>query len=414
MPAAVVPFPTRNGVGIRAWRTTWLIGVLVCLGCSGADSADDLRLRSGPVPNGAIPVDFQSLPDVGDRLRSIGNSPTGGLRHLDLGERIVLRPRGLVWDSRLGILVGDNGGKVIYRVPVPPTPDVAMIGGAGSGPGEFTSLQLVGTTETSLIAVYSPMHQTLTFLDSTGAFVAQRRIGHPDWGNVYAKALLPDGELVVTQIDHPGAPAGHGVTEDSGTVEIVTPDGHAISVGRFSIRDRVRRSGRSGTEHRGSPPFGRDLLLTAGDGLVVIAENKEPTIRVYDHAGTLLRVLWLGIRPPRVSDEAKQEYRRTVEPFLRVAAEEWTILSGEDVFAERFPPFRHLLFDDAGRVWAFAWPSRSDANAGVFIFDPDGEALAITSVPGRFDPSAVRGDTLLGWVLDSLGVASPSLFRVDM
>lgn len=292
------------------------------------------------------------------------------------------------------------------------------VGGEGEGPGEFSSIRLLGLLGDSLVVLDRRLKRV--------------SILHPDQGFVRSFPLE----------DGVAAYAMNGWIFDGGTVlieDLPLSDSGAFEEGFNRTPVPYRSSDMSGklstdfgslpgpemvtltrqTEHglatmMNSVPFGKSPTLTvAGDHLFFGAQD-EYEVKVFGEDGSLLRVIRLDRPPLPVTDEELNAFME--EELDGIGDEEearaWRRELETMPRPDYFPPHGSIYADALGTLFVedFRLPGRS--TVGVSVFDSEGILTGCFELPAGLEVLDVGEDYLLALYQDDLEVEYLRLYTL--
>lgn len=320
-----------------------------------------------------------------------------------LGARRLTDGRIAVLDETSGELrFFDPAGKFVKRS-----------GGHGSGPGEFNRpvglIRQAG--DTLLVSGYHSLEAS--WFTSEGTFVRSARLtGDPYrlgnvWGCPMRTDLLPDGSYLVCvgslpdRRQHPEAGrAAHFLVRVPYDVSWADTLGTAYG-GAFTLG-----FGAPGT-----------ALAAGGDPLrIFMGDPAHFEIDVAgDRTGRMMSIRYpQGLRAVTEGDKqayiARAEEARKSPPPSPPSGEPVSWGPMPEIFAETFPGFADLIYDEAGFIWAIQ-PRRGPENEpAALVFATSGELLGSVPLPDAFTIHEIGQDYVLGVSRDDLDVEYVTLY----
>lgn len=279
-------------------------------------------------------------------------------------------------------------------------------GRMGNGPFEFQHLQMIPSPDASVLALFDALRQQVTELPLNGAEHRTVSLAALGIGSSIPLARFSDGHLLVQRQGPLPEPSAEGVVAGLDSIVRVNDRGEVIApFGRHPSDDRVLRRTPGGGLTGGRPPFGRKLLATADDSVVVVAASADRQFILYPSRGGPPRLIRVSQPRRAVDDATRRAYRERVLRDVRdeYGRREWTMLSSDDVFPGAYPAFDALLLDREGSIWLRESVAPSDAVARWAVFGREGLPLARVQLPARFTPSDISRDRIAGVWIDDLG-----------
>jgi hypothetical protein len=290
-------------------------------------------------------------------------------------------------------------------------------GRKGGGPGEFQALSWIQILPGDSIVAYDAPQRRLSTFDPEGALVATRTLefkglsGYPRAAGEFADGTL----LVISGPDNASGSPTSGARRDSTFYLRNSADGslHNPIVHQLGQESYMKTG--DGIAMYGSLIFGRSSQYAVTPERLFAGETDRYEIGVYDPSGRLERLIRLDrpLRPVAQEDVDKVRSRQLattgVPPQVR---ELRNSMIAEMPIPPTMPAFASLLTDDAGDLWAKeeAGADDPDAPSRWKVFDPDGRLLGELSMPGRFRPTQIGTDFVLGVGKDELDVEHVQLY----
>jgi hypothetical protein len=287
---------------------------------------------------------------------------------------------------------------------------VRSAGGTGRGPGEYRELRGLALDPDGSVLVLDPTLERLTTVSATGDLVSTQRL--EPTGNIHAPMYLYRlggliGDSVVALLVY-AYPADMGprptLFQDSVPVLTYGLDGALRdTLGEIWTAD-MYTTGRE----TGSVDFGRRTVGDVHAGEIYVARGGDYAVRVYSSDGTLRRILRLEPGPARPVTDADVEIMRNY--FLERAPNEyWRRRVDERVEdwprSEVKPWISNVLVDETGAVWVEEYEAYWNPSPRMWgVFSADGRWMGRIRLPGRFHPTQIGPDYVLGIATDELGV----------
>lgn len=288
-------------------------------------------------------------------------------------------------------------------------------GRKGRGPGELSGLSGLRRRAEDELVVWDGARGQLVVFDTAGAFreqvqtpmlrTAQRMLPFP--------GFLADGSPIferreIEWVRHDGAHRREFI------VDRYRPDG-AFDSALVSIPGQEAvgyRSGRSwfsaGVVFAGSP------RLTVGGGRAFLGHGERFEIQTWSAAG-LERVVRID-RARKPASRADQSAARdsVVASFARSPFGKAIQLNRSDVVVrDSFPAFEDLHATAEGGLWIKETGKLHEGPPSWIILDQTGEPTARIHTPMGFTVLDIRGDLVLGVVLDEFDIPTVLLYRIE-
>jgi hypothetical protein len=301
---------------------------------------------------------------------------------------------------------------------------VAEMGGSGSGPGEFQSINGIWVTPGSNVGVWDPRSRRITVFGPDGQLQSTHRVElSSSVGTAEAMAgnledffgELRDGDILLGSLSFGLRPDESGETTDTEAV------GRFASAGEFRrVITRLRGMRR---RLRSPLPFTAIPFAATYRDSLVVTDGYDSNIRVLGPDGHMVRTIHLTA--PRSNDGGTDPWALLAKE-LRQRKSNLLFLNllKRMPHNARIPEIAGLLVDDRRRVWVKSYEPSADAvwlkddaldiaPGGTWrILRRTGQALARLRMPDRFSPFAIQGDHILGVVHDSLGVESATILSI--
>jgi hypothetical protein len=357
---------------------------------------------------------------VSDDLQSVRRE-LDPLPRVDIGvadgpDELILS--GVVGAVRLsdGRIVVANGGTSELRIYDANGDFSTLVGRAGEGPGEFRVIGFLGVLQGDTILVYDSRLQRTSLFDDSGTFIGAHRVTNavlPYMVGVTGSSTLASYQFIGSDDDRLGV---YAAPMEIGVIGIEDGNFRSVDTLASSEESRVQYRGRVTRAFR---PFGRESDVAAGGALVYVLESSDDrSIRQYDSAGTLKRILRVDV-PRRAVDAAAveawvQSWIAAFSPGSAEIEEWWRHGFQQTPPPELIPVFRALEVDADGNVCAERYPQRWADATRYWCFSRDGRPVASIQLPAGllrrgphpyFDSQLEIGrDYVLGVWQDSLDV----------
>ena len=344
---------------------------------------------------------------VGDPLRwTVGGRPS-----LSIGSVDGLEGGGLfkvVGASRMadGRILIANAGTSEVKVFDPDGTYLEAWGGAGEGPGEFSSLLGVAPWLGDSVVAWEASGERVTVFDAEGhpGRTLAPRVGE-NQEPAPPVSVSADGQLLVaTLLQLTPANIAVGLVSMPRRYALLGSDGGTVAdLGGFPAPDLYVPKSLFVIPH----PFGRRTLATTWGVQAVIGVTTTFAARVFDSEGRLTRIIRLDRQPAGVTqkdidhwtaawvadaDESQQAARRAV------AAELPTVPA--------FPAYSALKDDPLGYLWIQDYQMADGDRVVWSVFDPEGRILGNVETPRGRTVLEIGRDYILTLRTDELGVES--------
>jgi len=302
---------------------------------------------------------------------------------------------------------------------------IAMIGGAGDGPGEFRNLTAltVGLGDTvyaydrrlSRISVFGPAGGLLTMISVGRDFAGPGTVSLDAWG-------LGSDQFVVHSMGPPdsvGSASGPRLEQRPAQLDRLDSTGEARG-------DPVRFSGglsTVGQRFDGASPFGNPSLVAVGSDRVVRGSGVEYELFVTaSDMRTQSITRWPGWRRP-LEESVVQVVRDSIasrfERLPQVRPERVTALLeamfAPDLVPATLPALGGALIDDQRRIWVSRFqPSTQQWSQedSWHVLDASGRPIARLPLPSRTRLAAVRDDRVALLMRDEFDVQHVRVFDI--
>lgn len=399
--------------------------VLATLACAGqgdrtSPDGESTALEAAVRDSADVRIVENPRPPAGSRLDwRIGTEPAVSIGQLEGEDPYLLdRVRGaLVLPD--GRIVVANGGSNELRVFDEMGRHVAIWGGRGEGPREFTSLsQLHRWPGDSLLALYS-QGRRLSVLDSDGnlgrAFALNR-------GEAFynVEDVLPGGAILsVDLVGRYEVPYGLTRLEDHYRIKDAEGEERS-SLGSFAGEEWFQVSTGQGSSMGSTIPFGHQVTALAWGALAAVAQNDTYEIRAFDLDGTLTRIVRRNhdlVVPTPADVEALIESRaaevpEAERPERRAQMREFY---GDRPLPDTYPAFGEVTSDLLDHLWVreYDFPGEETPNPTWTVFDPEGHVLGFMETPAGLSILEIGEDHILGLARDDLGVEYVQLWALE-
>ena len=333
--------------------------------------ADGVRLVTATLADlEAAPV-WTMSPEPGLEIGALEGAPGHDL--------FGVRSAFLLEDGRLVIA---NGGSSELRFYSSSGEHLLDVGGAGGGPGEFTSIQRADPLPGDSILVFDTRARRLSLFDADGEFVSDGRLAAESVPSFSISTGVLDSGRTVTLTVAFGDMAGSGLRRDTATVRLHERDGAVLdTLGRLPGTEvvSIRTETLAIIIERA---FGRREFAPAGGATMVLATNDEYSFEILEATGRVsarVRVDAAGCPTTQAEfDEwLEREFDREQEGFREMARE----VAAAAPRHPTHPPFEVLLVDRTGHVWVGRRVCDGDA-VTYAVFSSDGLPVGRLSLAG--------------------------------
>jgi hypothetical protein len=298
-----------------------------------------------------------------------------------------------------------------------------LLGGAGSGPGEFVRPVQVRIRDDGSVLVWDDATFRVTEFDPTGELTEVATFSREDIGQAVEPPLYPasglllsNGDLIVRLISKTSdLPAGR-FRPPTGALRVAA-DESAIDTVLF-FRDTEQLFVRL---PKGSfplaPPLARrtTIAIQPNEARLCPGEQAEPEIVCFEPEGTRVVVRWEAEKiPVRPDDPALRSWRDSMTELYgqKMMTEDADRILSQVSLPAEYPPYTDHVIDRAGYLWVKT--PVVDSNAGVdryLVFTPTGQQVGPVSVP-PVRILEIGDDYLVGVDRDEFEVQYIKLFRV--
>ncbi|HUG39446.1 MAG TPA: hypothetical protein VMM12_03120 [Longimicrobiales bacterium] len=374
----------------------------VLLGCKDRWSSDGDSPESGQ----AILVANGSVAGAGALNWRVGSEPVvliGGSNAAGKDAFHRLAGASRLQDATIAVADGGSGEIRLFS---PNGVYIRAMGGAGDGPGEFSSLRiLLRLPGDSLLGYQLGGHRFVIFSPDGGHFRTGQLQGPPSV--VAVESVLGDGSWIGTVVQT-GA-AAQGISRPVLYLLRYASNGtllDTVATAYGSERVMVQQGAAATTQ---LIPFGRNTLRAAAGSYVIVMDTHEPRLLYYRPDGGLAKVVTWQAEPARVSGSEWQDYIDSVSsgsPASQALVRRR--LLEQLPRPERFPLASDLAIDRADNVWI-----KRFASDEWVVFDGSGKLRGKLRLPPRFLPSDIGHDYILGIGRDSLDAEYVALYELQ-
>jgi hypothetical protein len=361
------PNPRRGGrsPGLRA-----CLVVLALAACGGDEAPGD------PAADGPFARAFR----LAAPLVRIG----GPGQELDRVYGGLLRPD--------GSLVVGNSGTLELRFYDAEGRLVSAAGRAGAGPGEFGSINWIGTLPGDSLIAFDLRHQRFSVWSAAGAFARTFMAQAMPPGPIRPLGVMRDGSILIAREGQYDPRGGPGVVRDSLRVMRMGPTGAVTAtLGSFAGAEWLVY------EHPASfratqLPFGRMGHLAASGDHLFYGSSETGRITVYDPSGRQTGTFDLGLPRRRLSDREVSAFLEEVQDGPERSA---LARHHRENAAATAPLFTALRSDGAGNLWVRLSPAAGADSVGWMVLTKSGERLGGVRMHVGSLPLDIGGSMLL-------------------
>ncbi len=366
---ATQPFVAEDSAGI-AIRKTSCSFAMAEIGWT-IDSIPDLELGGGETG----PVQFE-------RISGVAALPDRGVAVVDRGAR--------------ELLYFDAHGRLLAR-----------LGGRGKGPGEFESPYLVRTPLSDSLLVFDGRLQRFNWYPVDAAVPPLIEVSHePGIHGVRAlQGIVGDRMLIEFHIFSQEMFQQPGVTrEEPKFLWIGTGSEDSVLLGLFQVERLYTLMNDGGRPHSAEIPFSAYPSAAVSDKGPLITSGNEFQVLRFDTAGSLTQILRVDRRRNPVGRQDRHAYRLARSAVDGRDPEDGFPRLSDIPLPDSMPAFESLQVDQVGWLWAELFEFDSRRPSPWMVFDVDGRARGILSVPTGVTVHEIGEDYILGTWKDEFDV----------
>jgi hypothetical protein len=295
------------------------------------------------------------------------------------------------------------------------------VGGEGGGPGEFKDVSWIRALPGDTLVAYDGRQRRLSTFDPQGMFVGSTNLElKAEKGYLSPVGQFADGTLFVQlgQAYGPGE-VKSGVVRDSVSYLRYSTAGALLNpVIRLRGSEAFVESDEKSLSVS-SLIFGRSSQYALAGTRVFAADNDAYEIGLYGMDGKLVELI-------RRRAEARPVTRADFDAMVQKRTESMGNSSFNSSLRQRFndmmakmplpstlPAFSNLETDLEGNLWVQEYPAPAAEGTEWTVFDPEGRMLGAVSMPDRFRPMRIGGDSVLGVWKDDLDVEHVRMYRLE-
>ena len=270
-----------------------------------------------------------------------------------------------------------------------------LLGGPGSGPGEFRRPTQVLILTSDSILVWDDAEYRLTRFDSAGEFAGVHSFSRETIAKAVTAPLYPgagllmsDGGLLVRLIEKSGdLPDSSPFRNRSGALRVSSDEASIDTLMWFGDVEQVLVDAPWGP-HSIEPPIAKNTSIAvqpAGPRLC-IGDQEGPQVRCFDREGPATTIRWAN-EPIPIRDGGSEtaEWR---EMMLELYEPKLTRDDARQLLAQVPAPavrqvYSGLMLDTEGNLWVLRGPGApgQPPESEYLVFDPAGELLGSTIMP---------------------------------
>jgi len=316
-------------------------------------------------------------------------------------------------DGRIAIA---NGGTSDIRIFAPAGTLAATHGRKGEGPGEFSSVQLAGSTGEDSLIVFDPDLRRVSIIDADTGYVRSYLIGSGGGGFPLSRGALAGGSLLLGGgmrfSSDEGFPSG--LVRPPSRYMVVGPDGETVGdLGELPAAEMFARVTATSFTASGVP-FGKVTAVAAASGHVWVGTGETWELRAHAPDAHLERIVRFDRTLRPVTPALMEAF---IEERAEEADDENLARSVRASLAEMpapadVPPYQLFETDALDCLWIGEYLLPGEDTRAWTILDPDGRVTGRLFLPPRTRPLDIGPDWLLGVTTDELDVERLTLWRL--
>ncbi len=309
---------------------------------------------------------------------------------------------------------------------------VRILGGSGSGPGEFLSPSQVVVTEGDTVAVWDNTTLRTTRFDAAGEFIDVQSVDLPRMAKAIdpplypgPMSLLPDGSLLVRLVEKAANVKGSKVPgvrsssqgpfrQQSGALRVSLDRSGVDTLMFFGDVEQVPVNAPWGKWNVPPPAAKRTLIaVQPTSSKVCIGDQEGPEISCFGANGSRTVVRWVS-EPMALPDEDITTWRDTTVELLTAKMSETLVLRAlEQVPIPEFaPPYSQLTLDRVGNLWVdVGGTDGAPESTDHLVFDPQGVLLGTIALP-PIEVLEIGDDYVMGVYRDELEVEYLHVYEI--
>jgi hypothetical protein len=298
---------------------------------------------------------------------------------------------------------------------------LGSFGQRGEGPGEFTSMRLVGVTSRDVMVLADAGLRRITTVHPDEGMLGNALVDAEVLPFLNPAGLFADGSAVFGGHFDVSRVMGmeEGLVRAPTLYRSCAPDGSlAADFGDFPgvalFLEWEEREGRRSL----SPyliPFGMTPQATVSADLFYFGGGDRYEIQAHAPSGELVRLIRLDREPIRTTQEDKLHYIEETVPDRvgQERARELRALFEHLPASETFPAYGRLKADVLGYLWVEEYRLPGEVTPTWNIFDPNGALAGRVSLPPDVSILEIGVDYLLGINLDEMDVEYVEVYRLE-
>lgn len=333
------------------------------------------------------------------------------------GESLPLNWHGVsgvqIVDSQRVVVTSDDAKQLLWT-----HRDVGVVrrtGRIGSGPGEFQTISLVRSTTGTSATAFDVFQRRLTSFTLTDSSPRLWPLSPALPAGSRPVFRFRNGDLLVRTFGPRPPATPRGVTREREYVRRIDTLGAVrADLGWHAAADRVLRDVGNGHLTGGEPPFGRQLLVSANDSIIVLASTGAFHFDEYDARGQLRRRVRVDGANRPVNESIRRRYRERVLSAVtdEYGKREWTMLSADDVFPRELPAFDALVVEPTGDVWVRRTPVPDSDDRAEWVVFHAGRPIYRVMLPVGLTVYDVRDGLIAGVLRSDDGTETIALMRL--
>jgi hypothetical protein len=391
----------RPGVGSAGGRRRAVVCLAllhVLAGC-GADARSD-----GPVVRdsaGVRIVEYAALPADLPRW-AVEDSPAVRIGAIDGDAPYVFGRVASVAGRSDGVIIVADAQALEVRAFDARGSHLWSAGTEGAGPGELRSVELAAVVGDSIRLVDGRQARVLVF-DGTGRFARQFELPPAAEQESRPRVLgaLPNGVFALSFARGPDGSLEEG--RHRGTLRLALFSGdedEPRSFAELASTEQVVVLPAAGLVEQGNAIWGRRTQVAVGGGAIAATAQDRFDVARYDDAGAPDLIVRVDA-PALVVDAAVRD--RFADAGIAAGI----------MVPDTLPAIGRIRLDAERRLWVEEYVAPYEDRPPVWwVFDAEGVAIAVATVPPSFTIHELADDRALGVALDSLDVPYVEVRRI--
>lgn len=327
----------------------------------------------------------------------------------------LFQVRGVIW-LRGGRIAIANAGSLEIRIHDATGSLLRTIGGSGRGPGEFLSIEYLGSYGADTLVVLDYLQRRISYVHLEDGFLRSAPVDLEvglsllTWGN------LPDGRLLIGG----GATAAsvaqlrNGLNRTPSDFTVAAVDGSLDFVLAEVAGGEVFAQGVGTDLELWRVPFAKRPVAAVSRDRLYTGSADRYEIHGWDPDGTLALIIRLEQEPRPVTPEDIERFiAMSVAESPDDEAELRRVL-GRMPRLETMPAHGRFLADTQGCLWVEEYRPPFETGPAVWtVFDADGAVRGRLEAPAGVQLMSVGDDRVMGVFRDSLDVESVRMHRLE-